>query len=133
LQEALTHPYLADLHARSPAPACPHGAFDWSFEARYPDEMPQPLLQRHMFADMLLLRARNAAELRGPMVMPPAGVAAPAAGGGGAPADGTDAAAVAAAAAALAAATAAGWVPPQSAFGPRAAGAGAHPAAPMNS
>lgn len=42
--DCLEHPYLAELHSRAREPIC-RGAFDWSFEKDYPDEMPQNLLQ----------------------------------------------------------------------------------------
>jgi len=56
LQEALSHPYLWELHSRAREPVCMR-AFDWTFEKDYPDEMPQPLLQHHMYHEMLALRA----------------------------------------------------------------------------
>ncbi len=64
MQDALAHPYLAELHSRAREPVCP-AAFDFSFENGYPQEMPQVLLQRHMFAEMQLLRARMAGLVAG--------------------------------------------------------------------
>lgn len=56
MQEALNHPYLHELHSRAREPLC-DTPFDWAFERDYPDEMPQALLQRHMFNEMLSFRA----------------------------------------------------------------------------
>ena len=47
VDEALEHPWLADLHARSAEPVC-RDPFDFSFEHEYPDEMPKRLLQQHI-------------------------------------------------------------------------------------
>lgn len=55
-QDALNHPYLHELHSRAREPLC-ETPFDWAFERDYPDEMPQTLLQRHMFNEMLAFRA----------------------------------------------------------------------------
>jgi hypothetical protein len=95
LQDALAHPYLQELHSRAREPVC-DAPFDFTFEAGYPEEMPQPLLQHHMFAELQTLRARAAtaataaaaAATGGPVAGVPAvgGPAAAAGAGGGVPA-----------------------------------------------
>ena len=55
-QEALAHPYLNDLHSRAREP-CSDTTFDWRYEVDYPNEMPKQLLQKHMFSEMMQLRA----------------------------------------------------------------------------
>ena len=50
VDDALAHPYLKELHARADEPTC--ATFDFGFEKGYPDEMPQALLQKHMYAEM---------------------------------------------------------------------------------
>jgi len=52
VEEALAHPYLADLHQEGDEPECTSG-FDYSFEEGYPEEMPKKLLQSHMYKQML--------------------------------------------------------------------------------
>jgi hypothetical protein len=59
IQEALNHPYLAELHAKAREPVC-SSVFDYSFEKDYPEEMPQKLLQEYMYADMVALQAEQA-------------------------------------------------------------------------
>ena len=75
IQEALAHPYLADLHARSPEPSCT-STFNWEFEKDFPDEMPQPMLQSLMFNELLQMRAQQRAANLGPEVPLSAGPAA---------------------------------------------------------
>lgn len=58
VDEALAHPYLAELHAKAFAPACP-SLFNFDFEKDYPHEMPKALLQRHMFEELGPLRAEQ--------------------------------------------------------------------------
>lgn len=55
VQEALEHPYLTEMHADSREPVC-GVTFDSAFERGYPKAMPQWLLQRHMIAEMTILR-----------------------------------------------------------------------------
>ena len=51
VEEALAHPWLADLHARAPEPTC-EVVFDFSFEHEYVDEMPMDVLQAIMFQEL---------------------------------------------------------------------------------
>ncbi len=51
VEEALCHPYLADLHKDVEEPVCPT-AFNFDFEKDYPEEMPKELMQRYMIAEM---------------------------------------------------------------------------------
>lgn len=60
VDEALAHPYLAELHARATEPTCDR-AFNFDFEKDYPDEMPQDLLQQHMYDVMLEVRSDDTA------------------------------------------------------------------------
>lgn len=113
VDEALSHPYLWELHSRAREPVCPR-AFDWSFERDYPDEMPQPLLQHHMYREMLAMRAEQGlldATAPATIVMPAASR----------PAD----------AAAMAFAAGAGAAPGAGGFPAGVGGAGAGAAAPM--
>jgi len=59
VDEALSHPFLAELHAKATEPTCPI-PFDFSFEHGYPHEMPKALLQRYMFDSMVDLRREQA-------------------------------------------------------------------------
>uniref|UniRef100_A0A7S0JZD0 Mitogen-activated protein kinase n=1 Tax=Cafeteria roenbergensis TaxID=33653 RepID=A0A7S0JZD0_CAFRO len=60
VDEALAHPFLAELHAKATEPTC-DTPFDFSFEHGYPHEMPKALLQRYMFDSMVELRREQAA------------------------------------------------------------------------
>jgi serine/threonine protein kinase len=55
VDEALCHPFLAELHAKATEPTC-GSSFDFSFEHGYPHEMPKDLLQKYMFESMIELR-----------------------------------------------------------------------------
>jgi serine/threonine protein kinase len=57
---ALAHPYLEELHSRAAEPVC-GSAFDFSFEKDYPAGMPQALLQRHMYTEMMAMRVEQEA------------------------------------------------------------------------
>lgn len=59
VDDALAHPYLAELHSRADEPTCE--TFDFSFEKEYPNEMPKALLQKHMYEEMLQLNREVAA------------------------------------------------------------------------
>lgn len=62
LLDALAHPFLKDLHAKAREPLC-ESVFDFEYEKDYPDEMPQSLLQKYMYEEMVALTAaREAAE-----------------------------------------------------------------------
>lgn len=52
---ALSHPYLMELHSKAKEPVCER-AFNFDFEKDYPDEMPQRLLQAHMYREMIAIR-----------------------------------------------------------------------------
>lgn len=55
VEAALEHPYLTELHSKAKEPVCDK-AFNFDFEKGYPDEMPQRLLQQHMYREMLAIR-----------------------------------------------------------------------------
>ncbi len=56
VDEALSHPYLWEMHSRACEPVSDE-PFDWAFERDFPDEMPQAVLQHHIFAEIQALRA----------------------------------------------------------------------------
>jgi mitogen-activated protein kinase 1/3 len=63
VDEALEHPYVAELHAEASANEVDcHSAFDATFEAGYTDEMPKPLLQKHMWGMMIALLQEQRAQ-----------------------------------------------------------------------
>lgn len=59
--EALGHEYLTELHSKAAEPEC-HAVFNFDYERDYPDEMPQELLQKHMFEESLDLETANEAK-----------------------------------------------------------------------
>lgn len=62
VNDALAHPYLAQLHARATEPVCSR-PFDFTFEAPYGDKpMPMPDQQKFMWQEVVALRAQQKAE-----------------------------------------------------------------------
>ncbi len=52
VEEALSHPYLEELHRESDEPSAT-APFNFEFERDYPDEIPKDVLQRKMYEEML--------------------------------------------------------------------------------
>lgn len=61
VDDALAHPYLAELHSKASEPECER-KFDFEFERDYPDEMPQELLQKYMYEESVALKAKKEAD-----------------------------------------------------------------------
>jgi serine/threonine protein kinase len=64
VDEAIEHPFLAELHARAPpAPTC-HAPFDFSYEAKYAKgkDIPKEDLQELIFTEVLALRQEQAVQ-----------------------------------------------------------------------
>lgn len=64
VDDALRHPYLRELHGKAPEPVCATD-FNWSFEADFPDEMPQALLQEHVYREMMAMHREREGSVSG--------------------------------------------------------------------
>uniref|UniRef100_A0A6V1P1J1 Mitogen-activated protein kinase n=1 Tax=Heterosigma akashiwo TaxID=2829 RepID=A0A6V1P1J1_HETAK len=64
VEEALAHPYLAELHAQMDEPECQNGLFDFDFEHEYANgEIPLSDLQAMMYEEMLKCRPTEEEEI----------------------------------------------------------------------